>query len=646
MSYSFTTSDGAVSFNIPDGNLDYSTGLVLPGPNTPGYGLYLNQNLVKLLDSFASNTAPQTTNLEGQLWFNKSTQALNVFTNQGYKPVSGVTNASTQPSIAKNGDIWFDTTRNQTFLYNEGLFNLVGPTYTKAQGISGAIPVPVQDGFNIGVVHNVIKLQYGNTVFATISGDPSFSPADPISGFSIVNPGITFNSGIAATINSDLVGNVLGNLVGDVTGNITASRLSGTLTGTVIGNVFGDITGTTLRGTLIGDFSSTNGLATNFSSSNVLITGGSITATNLTGTRVTATTLSATTETATNFSSGNVLITGGAATLSTLTATAGTIYNLTSTGVAITGGSTTGLLNVSSTNGYFTNFSSGNTIITGGAIDGLNTMSATVGYFNNFSSGNAIVTGGSINDTQIGANVAASGRFTVLNATSATINTLALTTLTGAVDANIGALSILVNSSSGSLSGLSANLGAYQIYANANLVTTTTSINSISANLGDFQNRTSANIGSIQGGITPIGGIILWSGAASAIPTYWRLCDGSNGTPDLRGRFIMGATTTVGNVGTRGGTADAVVVSHTHTATSTVTDPAHSHNVGAASNGQGGGGDAGQKLVANFPSSSSKITSSVSTGITVDTTNASTGVSGAGQNLPPYYALCYIMRVA
>ena len=44
----------------------------------------------------------------------------------------------------------------------------------------------------------------------------------------------------------------------------------------------------------------------------------------------------------------------------------------------------------------------------------------------------------------------------------------------------------------------------------------------------------------ISGGI-PIGGIIIWSGAQNAIPQYWQLCDGTNGTPDLRDRFIVGA---------------------------------------------------------------------------------------------------------
>ena len=85
MSYTILNSDGTtVLTTIADGTADTSaTGLTLPGPNYVGYGLALNENLVKLLENFASNVAPQTTNVQGQLWFDKFNQTLNIFTNQG-----------------------------------------------------------------------------------------------------------------------------------------------------------------------------------------------------------------------------------------------------------------------------------------------------------------------------------------------------------------------------------------------------------------------------------------------------------------------------------------------------------------------------------------------------------------------------------
>lgn len=139
----------------------------------------------------------------------------------------------------------------------------------------------------------------------------------------------------------------------------------------------------------------------------------------------------------------------------------------------------------------------------------------------------------------------------------------------------------------------------------------------------------------------PSGGIIMWSGSVASIPSGWVLCNGSNGTPDLRNRFVVGAGSTYA-VDATGGSADAIVVSHTHTATSVVTDPGHSHNqksAGYALNSgatsvprSGGAGTLTDSVISN------------TTGITVATTNASTGSSGTNANLPPYYALAYIMK--
>jgi hypothetical protein len=144
----------------------------------------------------------------------------------------------------------------------------------------------------------------------------------------------------------------------------------------------------------------------------------------------------------------------------------------------------------------------------------------------------------------------------------------------------------------------------------------------------------------------PSGGIIIWSGSSASIPSGWLLCDGSSSTPDLRNRFVVGATSTYA-VGATGGSADAIVVSHTHTATSTVTDPQHNHTPQTLGSAQAGSDNGGAPVDASTGYSTgrtSAVTSSSSTGITVATTNASAGSSGTNANLPPYYALCYIMK--
>jgi hypothetical protein len=92
-----------------------------------------------------------------------------------------------------------------------------------------------------------------------------------------------------------------------------------------------------------------------------------------------------------------------------------------------------------------------------------------------------------------------------------------------------------------------------------------------------------------------------------------------------------------------GGSKDAVVVSHTHTATSTVTDPGHKHEVKTYA-GLGSTFAAIDSSVT--PGESSNFSSTVTTGISVATTNASTGVSGTNANLPPYITVRMWKRTA
>ena len=133
--------------------------------------------------------------------------------------------------------------------------------------------------------------------------------------------------------------------------------------------------------------------------------------------------------------------------------------------------------------------------------------------------------------------------------------------------------------------------------------------------------------------IIPAGIISMWSGSIASIPSGWFLCDGNNGTPDLRNRFIVGAGSTYA-VAATGGSADAIVVSHTHTAT--VNDPGHFHQGFSYYNGGLGVGTPAVNQSGDQPTSTSF------TGITV--TNSTTGSSGTNANLPPYYALAYIMK--
>jgi hypothetical protein len=128
----------------------------------------------------------------------------------------------------------------------------------------------------------------------------------------------------------------------------------------------------------------------------------------------------------------------------------------------------------------------------------------------------------------------------------------------------------------------------------------------------------------------PTGLIAIWSGATGSIPSGWTLCNGTNGTPDLRNSFIVGAGSTYA-VGATGGSADAIVVSHTHT----ITDPGHLHNTTSS-----GSGTLLNAAASGATGASTSTTATNTTGITINTA----GTSGTGANLPPYYALAFIMK--
>jgi hypothetical protein len=152
----------------------------------------------------------------------------------------------------------------------------------------------------------------------------------------------------------------------------------------------------------------------------------------------------------------------------------------------------------------------------------------------------------------------------------------------------------------------------------------------------------------INATLFPTGGIIMWSGTIATIPSGWALCNGSNGTPDLRDRFIVGATqddagvaktNITGSLTQTGGSKDAIVVSHVHTGT---TDSAgthqHSYTYPTTFSEERGDG-------ANVVWSGSQSVNTGAAGAHTHTfTTASSGSSGTNANLVPYFALAFIMK--
>lgn len=152
-------------------------------------------------------------------------------------------------------------------------------------------------------------------------------------------------------------------------------------------------------------------------------------------------------------------------------------------------------------------------------------------------------------------------------------------------------------------------------------------------------------------GTIPVGGIILWSGSITAIPAGWALCNGSNGTPNLRDRFIVGAGA-IYDVGITGGSQSRYLTvgnlpSHSHTGT-TSSGGSHFHGINGELMQKDG---TSTKTVAALDTGSDvnhgtylKYTNSSGTHSHSFTTS-STGYGSSVDIRPPYYALAYIMKL-
>jgi len=134
--------------------------------------------------------------------------------------------------------------------------------------------------------------------------------------------------------------------------------------------------------------------------------------------------------------------------------------------------------------------------------------------------------------------------------------------------------------------------------------------------------------------------IIIWSGAISEIPNGWFLCNGSNGTPNLQDRFIVGGGNLY-SLDNTGGTSAGTLLSHTHVPTGSISGTlSHSHNFARGANS---GGQSGNNRRINASSGGSNPATSSSGNHSHTITLSSEGSANNDLNLPPYYALAYIM---
>ena len=209
MAYQINKTDGTIVATVADGQVDdLSTDITLIGKNFSGFGEAFNENLIKLLEHFSSNTAPIHP-IKGQIWFDSSQSKLKVYNGTSFVPVSSATVSSSQPNTLAAGDLWYDNVGKQLYFFDGLSVVLLAPAYSSIQGLSGLRVDTILDTLN---QTRVVTSLYNNGVLLGIFSKDSFTPKVEIIGFNgNINPG--FNAGTlsnfkirATCINSDSLG--------------------------------------------------------------------------------------------------------------------------------------------------------------------------------------------------------------------------------------------------------------------------------------------------------------------------------------------------------------------------------------------------------------------------------------------------------
>jgi hypothetical protein len=233
MTYSILLTNGSTLTSVANGTIDQTaTDLTLIGQNTSGYGVFINDNFVHLLENFANTSQPNHP-IKGQLWYDTSQNVLQIYNGTNFTPTGNTLVANSAPSGLTSGGLWINSATSQLY-FNDGIeTTLAGPIYTKSQGLSGFVVSDVID--TIGVNHTIVSLYVGNTLLGLFAKE-AFTPVSSITGF---------------TSNAQIVGEQLATTLTVTT--VVSGKLS--VGQTLVG--IGITPGTTITGQLTGTAGST-----------------------------------------------------------------------------------------------------------------------------------------------------------------------------------------------------------------------------------------------------------------------------------------------------------------------------------------------------------------------------------------------------
>ena len=274
MAYTINLTNGTPFATIPDGTINTSSSMTLIGKNYAGYGQFLDDNFIHLLENASNSTAPAAP-LTGQLWWDSTNKVMKAYNATGWKSLGFLATSSSAPTNVSYGDLWYDNANQQLNLYSTAnAWLTVGPAYSSAQGKSGSFGITATDsGAN---TYYVTGIYSGGQLVGVISDNNDFVPATPselATNFSVVYNGFTtWNTGRVA-------GNVVNN------GNVYISAGNANVGGATVivttsgANIVGEVYATgniTTEGYFVGNITTPPGSAIsttgNVSGANVIAT--------------------------------------------------------------------------------------------------------------------------------------------------------------------------------------------------------------------------------------------------------------------------------------------------------------------------------------------------------------------------------------
>ena len=203
MAYKINNTFGTLLVTLADGTIDVATtDLTLFGKGYAGFGEKLNENLVQLLENFNNTSAPAN-KIQGQLWYDKTNNQLNIYTGSKFKPVGSTANSATAPTNAVLGDLWFDTTNTQLYVYTGSAWTLIGPTTVAGSGVTQVVTESPED--NTGVKRSILKLVTNDVVVGVVS-NLAFTPSSTealgsalvSAGFSSIAQGLQLSTTVSS----------------------------------------------------------------------------------------------------------------------------------------------------------------------------------------------------------------------------------------------------------------------------------------------------------------------------------------------------------------------------------------------------------------------------------------------------------------